>query len=197
MTPSPNPDNRPAGRKSLRYLAGASLVSGGLVVGALFSPVGIAGAQTDDGTPEATEEADTTESTERDGERDHKGRKGKGARLSNFLETTGLTAEQVREGIEADQSLAQIAEANGVDVDALAADLEAAMTERINAKVEEGRITQEEADAKIAELGDKIDEKLNLTPSERQELRQERRAERQAQRDAEAAETDEEETLDS
>ncbi len=195
MPPSPSP------RTSLRYLAGAGLVSGGLVVGALFSPVGIAGAQVDGDAPDTAEEADATESPERDGERSQKGRKGKGARLSSFVETSGLTEDQIREGIEADQSLAEIAEANGVDVDALAADLETAMTERIEAKVEEGRLTQEEADAKIAALGDKIDEKLNLTPSERQEQRQERRQERRDERqdeaDAEESDETEEETLDS
>lgn len=197
MTPSPNRGNGGSNRKSLRYLTGAGLVSGGLVVGALFSPIGIAGAQTEDTTPDATTEADATESTERDGERGHKGRKGKGARMSSFLETSGLTIEQVREGFEADQSLAQIAEANGVDSDGVKADLVAAKTERINAMVEAGRITQEEADAKIAELDDKIDEKLNLTPSERQALREERRAERQAERNAAEAGDTEEETLNS
>ncbi|MEM7338744.1 MAG: hypothetical protein AAF467_08855 [Actinomycetota bacterium] len=202
MTTSPTPNTTPgSSRKTVRYLAGAALVSGGLVLGAMFAPVNLAGAQTDtDTSAESTDEA-PAEGRRDGGRKGHRGERGD--RAERLAEVSGLSVEQITEGFEANMSLAEIATENGVDVDALAADLEASMTDKINEKVAEGRITQEEADEKLAGLADKIDEKLNMTPEERQELRAERRAERQAERDADAdadaddADVDEEEVIES
>ncbi|MEL7158726.1 MAG: hypothetical protein AAFN30_19315, partial [Actinomycetota bacterium] len=118
MTNTPSSrTGRSANRKTKRYLAGAALVSGGLVVGALFSPVGIAGAQSDsDPGTESVEEAPATEGTEStDGEDTKRGRHGRrGHRLGHVTEISGLTTDQLREGFEAGQTLAETAAANGV-----------------------------------------------------------------------------------
>ncbi|MEL7158944.1 MAG: hypothetical protein AAFN30_20450, partial [Actinomycetota bacterium] len=58
------------------------------------------------------------------------------------------------------------------------ADLIASATEHINEAVANERLTQDEADAKIAELDERIDQMLNTTPEERQEQRAERRQQR-------------------
>jgi polyhydroxyalkanoate synthesis regulator phasin len=64
---------------------------------------------------------------------------------------------QVQDGA----TLAEIIEANGGDLAAITAELVAAQTEHINQAVEDGRLTQEEADEKLADLETHIDEFLN------------------------------------
>lgn len=140
-----------------KRLFGAGMLTAGLVAGAMFSPLGFAGAQDsadDDGT--------TTEApnSERRGHRHHRG---------EILESLGIDAEAVRAGIEADQTLAEIAEANGVSEDELIGAIEADVEAHVAEAVENGRITQEQADEKLADLTDTITERVNTPPSERPE----------------------------
>ncbi|MEM8922981.1 MAG: hypothetical protein AAGD35_05720 [Actinomycetota bacterium] len=162
MNTSPNKrTTEGSGRKGRRYLAAVALLSGGMVAGALFSPIGLAGAQSD-----ADAEAPAAESSE-NGEREGRGKRGKGGLGQHLTEVTGLTAEQLREGFEAGNTLAETIEANGGDVDAVADAIAAQITERMNEAVADGKLTQEEADEKLADLDTKVDERLNAEPGER------------------------------
>ena len=76
--------------------------------------------------------------------------------LNAVAEATGLTAQEVLAQVAGGASLAEIIEENGSDVDAVAADVVAALTERINAAVEAGAITPARADALIAALEDRV-----------------------------------------
>lgn len=138
-----------------RKLFGAGMLAAGLVAGAMFSPAGFAGAQDD------TTDSETTETERpRDGRRGH--------RLA-VLEELGIDADAIEAGREADQSLVEIAEANGVTEAELVAAIEDQIETRLAAAVENGRITQEEADEKLADLTANVTERINTPPSERPE----------------------------
>lgn len=95
----------------------------------------------------------------------HEGRggPGRGAGSDIITEQTGLTAEEIREQLQAGSTLAEIIEANGGDIDAVAATMIDAATEHISTAVEEGRMTQEQADERLAELEQKVTDRLNGT----------------------------------
>jgi hypothetical protein len=75
-------------------------------------------------------------------------------------EVTGLTVEDVIAALQEGQTFAQIAEGQGVDpqaiVDAFLADREAALQEAVN----EGRLTQEQADQMLEEMAEHVSERL-------------------------------------
>jgi hypothetical protein len=75
-------------------------------------------------------------------------------------EATGLTVDEVIAALQEDQTFAQIAEAQGVDpqaiVDVFLADREAALAEA----VDEGRLTQEQADQMLEEMAEHVSEHL-------------------------------------
>jgi hypothetical protein len=75
-------------------------------------------------------------------------------------EATGLTVGEVVALLQDGQTFAQIAEAQGVDpqaiVDALLAEREAVLEEA----VAEGRLTQEQADGMLAEMAEHLPDRL-------------------------------------
>jgi len=75
-------------------------------------------------------------------------------------EATGLTVDEVIAALQEGQTFAQIAEAQGVDpqaiADAFLADREAALAEAVN----EGRLTQEQADQMLEEMTEHVSEHL-------------------------------------
>jgi len=90
----------------------------------------------------------------------HHGGGGRGFRagLDAAADVLGITQDELRAALEDGQSIAQVAEANGVDVqtviDALVADVRAHLDE----EVAEGDLTQAEADEKLAEATERITE---------------------------------------
>ena len=68
----------------------------------------------------------------------------------------GITAAELRTALREGKTLAEIAEAEGVETDALVDDLVAAATERIERAVTDGRLTRERADELIADLPERI-----------------------------------------
>ncbi len=149
-------DTRPSSLTSKR-LFGAGMLAAGMVAGAMFAPIGLASAQDDADTDDSTEAAPGGERREH---RQHRG---------EALESLGIDAETVRAGFDADKSLATIAGENAVTEAALTAAIEADMESHIADAVENGRLTQEEADEKLAGLTDTITERVNTVPSERPE----------------------------
>ena len=91
------------------------------------------------------------------------GRPGHGPGFAIVAETLGLTEEEVREAVIDGQTLAELAEANGSSaeelVDAILADIKSHMDEKVAA----GDLTQEEADAKLAEAEERVTEFVNNT----------------------------------
>ncbi len=142
--------------KSTR-LFGAGMLVAGIAAGAMFAPIGLAGAQ-DDADDSTDASADST--SERFRHREHRG---------EVMESLGIDLDTVRAGFEADQTLAEIAEEDGVSEADLVAAIEADVRAHVADAVEAGRITQEQADERLADLTATITEKVNTRPSERPE----------------------------
>lgn len=98
-----------------------------------------------------------------DGGRGHGGPGGRmgGRGLDAAAEALGMTAEELRTELSDGQTIAQVAEARGVDVqtviDAMLAELKAHLDEEVAA----GEHTQEEADEKLAEATERITDRVN------------------------------------
>jgi len=75
--------------------------------------------------------------------------------LADFL---GITANELRDARQNEQSLAQIAEANGKSRDELRTFMLSEIEEYVNQAVENGRITQERADELLSRASERIDE---------------------------------------
>ncbi|SFO77679.1 hypothetical protein SAMN05660464_1123 [Geodermatophilus dictyosporus] len=92
---------------------------------------------------------------------------GGGFGLEVAAETLGLSEEDLRAALEADgASLAGVAEDQGVAVEDLVAALVAAAQEHLDEAVAEGRLTQEQADERSAELETWITERVNDTDAD-------------------------------
>ena len=112
----------------------ASILAGGIVGAALFTPV-LSGAQetTDDS---AAEVEDAGGDGVHRGFRHH-GPYGGGLALDVAAETLGMTEDELRDALEDGQTIAQVAEAQGVPVQDVIDALVAAATERIDERVAE------------------------------------------------------------
>ena len=94
------------------------------------------------------------------------GRGGDGAGLeiiTTVTEATGLTLIEIRTGLQDGQTLAELITANDGDLVEVKASVIATVTEAINLRVTEGKLTQERADKIIATLDARVDEALNST----------------------------------
>ncbi len=76
-------------------------------------------------------------------------------------DATGLTPAQVIEAASAGQTLAEIAEANGADVNEVANVAVQQATDAIEQAVASGAITQEQADLMLADLEERVHQVLN------------------------------------
>ncbi|WP_205683860.1 coiled-coil domain-containing protein [Brevibacillus migulae] len=74
----------------------------------------------------------------------------------DLLKLLNLTAEQLREAMKAGQSLAELAQAQGVDVDDVIDLLTTQREEQLAQAVKDGKLTQEQADQKKANLEESI-----------------------------------------
>ncbi len=106
------------------------------------------------------DEAEDLTEQEQDGETRHRGKKGCGKNYEAVAETIGIEVDALRDALGNGQSMADVAEDNGVDpqtvIDALVADAE----ERVEAKIAAGDITEEEAAEKLADKVEKINERV-------------------------------------
>ncbi len=82
-------------------------------------------------------------------------------RLTAVVDALGIEAEELKAQLRDGNTVAEIAEANGVDVDDVVAALVSQAEEKISSAVEAERLTAEEADEKLAEVEGKITEKVN------------------------------------
>lgn len=100
------------------------------------------------------------ESMRRRGE-GHRGGRDLAARSEVVTDLLGIDAETLRAELAAGSTLAEVAVANGVSTDDLVAALVAEAEERIAEHVEEGSLTEEEAAAKLADITDRVSERVN------------------------------------
>ncbi|MFW2381412.1 MAG: hypothetical protein ACN4GZ_06590 [Acidimicrobiales bacterium] len=169
-------------KKLLTIAALAGLTLGGLSVASAASAQSY-GSEQDDPTEEtsdstveveAPDDGDTVlvqdvDESETDdvvpGETEERQRRGRGHRggcnLEEAAAAIGIEESDLRAAIESGDSIADVAEANGVDVDVVIDAMVDAKAERIAEKVSEGRITQERADEKLADLEAKITDRVN------------------------------------
>jgi hypothetical protein len=86
---------------------------------------------------------------------------GHGIELTAAAEYLGLTEAELREALDEETSLADVAEAEGKSVDGLVDALVAATTERLQEEVDAGRITDERRDEILATLRKRIEERID------------------------------------
>jgi uncharacterized protein (DUF433 family) len=84
----------------------------------------------------------------------------RGAHGDVVAEALGMTVEELHEALKDGQTIAELAEAKGVALEDIADAVVAAQTERLQQAVENGRLTQEEADERIAQMEENILEHL-------------------------------------
>jgi polyhydroxyalkanoate synthesis regulator phasin len=116
----------------------------------------------DDGslTQEQADEVATTLSDAGLGHGGHHG--GDRIGLETAAEALGLTEAELRTALEPDgTSLADVAQDQGVDVGTLVDALVQAQQDRIAQAVEDGRLTQAEADERLADLEARVTERVN------------------------------------
>ncbi|MGA1346301.1 MAG: hypothetical protein ACO35E_10080 [Ilumatobacteraceae bacterium] len=97
------------------------------------------------------------------GERGGEGR-GKGPSEA-VLTLLGVDAEALRAEFEAGRTIADVAADNGVDVQAVIDLMVTEAEAHIAEHVTEGKLTQEEADARLAELEARVTERVNSVPT--------------------------------
>ena len=83
-----------------------------------------------------------------------------------IAETLGLTVDELQAARAAGQSVADVAAAQGVDVDTVVQAIVDDVEAHLAAEVAEGDITQEEADAKLAGAEEHVTERVNTVPGE-------------------------------
>lgn len=86
-----------------------------------------------------------------EGRRGHRGHRGFGGREA-VVEALGITAEELRAALVDGSTIADVAAANGVDVQDVVDAIVAAGQAKLDAAVDAGRMTAEEAAEKAAEL---------------------------------------------
>ncbi|MEZ5407654.1 MAG: hypothetical protein R2761_06490 [Acidimicrobiales bacterium] len=167
--------------RTKRYLVVAGVLAGGVTLGALFSPIGLAGAQeggsgtsaAEDGgstpTTQAPGAGDTTPGTDAPGDADRPGspggrgdHHGKGghhglrAATQELASVLGLSGEDLWGQLAEGKSLGEIADAQGVSRDTVTDTLTRSLADHLADEVAEGDLTQSEADARLARATDAV-----------------------------------------
>ncbi len=97
-----------------------------------------------------------------DGEGRFGGRRGfRGATSEVVTELLGIEQDALRDALRGGQTLAEVAEANGVSTDTLIDELVAEANTKLDEKVADGSITAEEADEKRDGLEERITARVN------------------------------------
>ena len=113
---------------------------------------------------DADANGDDAEGSEGDDDDDGRGGCGGGGKYlikEAAAEVLGITEDDLIAGLQDGQSLAQIAEAQGMSVEDFRAALLENVTADLQSRLDAGDITQEQFDDKVAELNANIDEIIN------------------------------------
>jgi hypothetical protein len=84
-----------------------------------------------------------------------------GLDVTEAAKVLGLSADQVKEQLSADKSLADLAKEKGVDVQKLIDAQIASLTSNINQAVKDGKLTQAQADKQLADVANIADKMVN------------------------------------
>ena len=132
------------------------LISTALVAGSLFGASAVSAHVDDTVTPDTAVEQPADREENRAGRQENRA-----DRAQATADLLGIDAEELRTAYQEGQTLAQLADANGVDVQMIIDAEVSAKTERINAAVEAGRLTAAEADEKLADLEAQVTTRVN------------------------------------
>lgn len=149
----------------------AAAITGGALVGSIAGVPAVSGAQetTEAPAPEATTDTATEAPRHRPGGPGHAMR---GMKLEAAAEAIGITEEELREQLRGGATLAEVAEANGVDRQAVVDALVAAGNEQL--------------DELRASLPERMEELMDRSaPTDREEWRERRQERREERREAE------------
>jgi hypothetical protein len=118
-----------------------------------------------DSESDSTDEGDTESEDAEEGNAERSGCNGAGKHLieENAAEVLGITADELRTALQSGQTLAQVAETQGMSAEDFRAALETAVRADLQAQLDAGEITQEQFDEISAQLDTKLDEALNST----------------------------------
>jgi polyhydroxyalkanoate synthesis regulator phasin len=72
-----------------------------------------------------------------------------------------MSADELHTALDGGQTMAQVAEAKGVNIQVVIDAVVAERTNHINDEVASGELTQEQADAKLAELSQRVTDMVN------------------------------------
>jgi 3-hydroxyacyl-CoA dehydrogenase len=144
----------------------AKKIAIGLAIAALLAAVGVGVVLAQESTPTAETPAEMSVG-QGEGPGGHGGPGGRGGQrgphgehLDVVAEVLGMTTDEVREALASGQTIAELAEAQGVPLQDVADALVAAEAERLQQAVEDGRLTQEEADESLALMEQNVLEHL-------------------------------------
>lgn len=158
-------DETPDNTKKLRFKIAAGTLA---AVGALALAVPAVSAQEADDAPaqESPAPDETNPGASAEGQEQPRGACG-GKHVDTVAEVIGIEPDALRDELETGATMADVAEAHGVDaatlVDAIVADINT----HVDEGVESGRLTAEEADEKRAEASTKAEEIVNRPGDER------------------------------
>lgn len=152
--------------KRIRTSLLTAAIAGGTILG-VTQVGGVANAQVDDATvpAETTADDDTTDKAARRAAR----QEARQANRDEIASLLGLDAEDLREQIQGGSTLADVAEAQGVETSEVVDLLVDQKTERIDAAVEAGRITAEDAAERATELEERVQTRVEEGRPERAE----------------------------
>ncbi|MFN8021748.1 MAG: hypothetical protein U0Q03_09505 [Acidimicrobiales bacterium] len=86
---------------------------------------------------------------------------GRGLGLEAAATAIGISVDDLRTALEGGQTIAEVAAANGVDAQTVIDELVTAAGQHLAEEVTEGDLTQDEADARLAELTTRITDMVN------------------------------------
>jgi len=170
-------DNETGTKLSRKRSFRAKLAVSAMGLAGLAGAVAIvpAAASAQDATPAAVEQVDPLlqevpqdEESENEGRRN--GRRGhRGDRGAALAELLGLETDELRDAFQAGSTLAEVAEANGVDREALVDAIVTAKTEKINEKVASGDLDAADAQERLDGLEERVNERIDRVKGERGE----------------------------
>ncbi len=140
-----------------------AVVAASLFGGSLIAIPLLASAQDD--SPSLESEVNQEDSTTNEKETNHRKRGPKrGAFIGEVLLEVGLDPVSVKEGFANGQTLGDTAEANGISPESIIDAIVAAMTERLNQAIADGKLTPEEAAEKAAGIPERANEIVDTIP---------------------------------
>jgi hypothetical protein len=148
--------------KRIRTGLVATAIAGGTIFGA-SQLGGVANAQVDD-APTTDEQSSEDRAARHEARRAHRM-----AHAEEIATLLGIDVESLHDALRDGSTLAELADFNGVEVDAVVDLLVGSHTEHIEQAVENGRITQENADERLSDLEERVTDRVNNGRPERPE----------------------------